>query len=65
MGLKKIGVAMSAPRKTGESQATSGDGGGAGGDGGEGKMAIQDESGFMKPTFIPRRALQQSTDAPM
>jgi len=64
MGLKNIGVAMSAPRKAGEGQPTSKDGGGAS-DEGEYRKAGQDGSGFMKPTFIPRRAIQQSTDPPL
>ena len=63
LGFKKIGVAMSAPRKTVESQSPE-DGGGAKKDN-EDKKAGQDGSGFLRPLFAPRRALQESTDAPV
>ena len=64
LGFKKIGVAMSAPRRTVESQSPE-DGGGAKKDNEEDKKAGQDGSGFLRPMFAPRRALQEPTDAPV
>ena len=62
MGLKQIGVAMSAPRRPAEDQSVQQDGAKLDN---LSRPVRESEGGFLKPTFIPRRALQQPEDAPV